>query len=257
MAVATAQERLGDIEAELAASVVPDLARLTTADAEASSSARTARDELIRLGKDRDELRRTQERLGDLGREVAGIEHQLKTVGHVADVTRGRNGAGMSLQRFVLAARLEEVAEAASRRLLVMSRGRYRLRHDTSLARKNAAAGLSLVVEDAWTGVTDRPVAALSGGESFLASLSLALGLSDVVLRRSGGIRLDALFVDEGFGSLDEESLDDAVRALQALGENGRLVGIISHVAELRGRIPARIEIRRDATGPTALVHAG
>jgi exonuclease SbcC len=99
-------------------------------------------------------------------------------------------------------------------------------------------------------------VGALSGGESFLASLALALGLSDVVLRRSGGLRLDSLFVDEGFGSLDEETLDDAVRALEELREHGRLVGIISHVPELRRRIPARIEIRRERDGSKATVHA-
>ena len=105
--------------------------------------------------------------------------------------------------------------------------------------------------------MTDRPVGALSGGESFLASLALALGLSDVVLRRSGGLRLDALFVDEGFGSLDEETLDDAIRALEELRERGRLVGVISHVPELRRRIPARNSrsarpgrIRRVSCGP-------
>ncbi len=163
----------------------------------------------------------------------------------------------MSLQRFVLAARLEEVADAASRRLAVMSRGRFRLRHDASVAHRGQAAGLGLVVEDAWTGVTDRPVGALSGGESFLASLALALGLSDVVLRRSGGLRLDALFVDEGFGSLDEETLDDALRALEELRESGRLVGIISHVPELRRRIGARIEVRRGTEGSSVSVHPG
>jgi exonuclease SbcC len=163
----------------------------------------------------------------------------------------------MSLQRFVLAARLEEVAEAASRRLAAMSRGRFRLRHDTTVAHRAQASGLGLVVEDAWTGVTDRPVGALSGGESFLASLSLALGLSDVVLRRSGGLRLDALFVDEGFGALDDETLDHAVRALEELRQGGRLVGVISHVAELRRRIPARIEVRRGPGGSVAVVHAG
>ncbi|HEX8907839.1 MAG TPA: SbcC/MukB-like Walker B domain-containing protein, partial [Anaeromyxobacteraceae bacterium] len=128
---------------------------------------------------------------------------------------------------------------------------------DASVGHRAQAAGLGLVVEDAWTGVTDRPAGALSGGESFLASLALALGLSDVVLRRSGGLRLDSLFVDEGFGTLDEETLDDAVRALEELREHGRLVGIISHVPELRRRIPARIEVRRGADGSTAVVHPG
>jgi DNA repair protein SbcC/Rad50 len=172
----------------------------------------------------------------------------------MAELVRGRNPRGMSLQRLVLAARLEEVAEAASARLQLMSRGRFRLRHDISVARKNSAAGLSLVVEDAHTGVEDRPVGALSGGESFLASLSLALGLSDVVLRRSGGRRLDALFVDEGFGTLDEATLDVAILALEELRQSGRLVGIISHVAELRRRIPARIEVLPGEHGSVAVV---
>jgi len=185
------------------------------------------------------------------------VADQLSVVGQVAEWVRGRNPREMSLHRFVLAARLEEVAEAASERLLVMSRGRFRLRHDTAVARKNSAAGLSLVVEDTWTGTLDRPVGALSGGESFLASLSLALGLSDVVLRHSGGRRLDALFVDEGFGTLDEGTLDVAIQALETLRHSGRLVGIISHVAELRRRIPAGIEVSPAGDGAVATVHPG
>jgi exonuclease SbcC len=163
----------------------------------------------------------------------------------------------MSLQRFVLAARLEEVAEAASARLAAMSAGRFRLRHDAGVEDRRQASGLALVVEDAWTGATDRPAGSLSGGESFLASLALALGLSDVVLRRSGGMRMDALFVDEGFGSLDEEALEHAVRALEDLRSGGRLVGVISHVPELRRRIPARIEVRGGPDGSEAVVRPG
>ena len=112
-----------------------------------------------------------------------------------------------------------------------------------------------MVVEDAWTGTRDRPVGALSGGESFLASLALALGLSDVVLARSGGRRLDTLFVDEGFGTLDEATLDVAIRALEGLRRSGRMVGVISHVPELRRRIPARIEVRHGEAGAVAVVH--
>ena len=179
----------------------------------------------------------------------------LAVQGQVAELVRGRNARGMNLQRFVLAARLEEVAAAASEQLRVMSRGRFRLRHHDGVARKNSAAGLSLVVEDAHTGVDDRPVGALSGGEAFLASLSLALGLSEVVMRRSGGRRLDALFVDEGFGTLDEATLDVAIRALEGLRRSGRMVGVISHVPELRRRIPARIEVRQGEAGSVAVVH--
>ncbi|WP_279426862.1 SbcC/MukB-like Walker B domain-containing protein, partial [Anaeromyxobacter terrae] len=250
-------ERLAALEAELAGAEAPDLAALGAARSAAADAARLARDEGVRLEKDLERLRALEARVGELDARSAVVARELAVAGKVAEVARGHNALNMSLQRFVLAARLEEVAEAASRRLLQMSRGRFRLRHDTAVARKNQASGLSLVVEDAWTGVTDRPVGALSGGESFLASLALALGLSDVVLRRSGGLRLDALFVDEGFGSLDEDTLDDAVRTLEDLRKSGRMVGVISHVPELRRRIPARIEIQRKAEGSIAVVRAG
>jgi len=118
-------------------------------------------------------------------------------------------------------------------------------------ARRNAAGGLELEVFDTYTGVA-RGVATLSGGETFLASLSLALGLADVVQSYSGGIHLDTIFVDEGFGTLDPESLDVAIQALFDLQQGGRLVGIISHVPELRERIDARLEVVSTEKGSTA-----
>ncbi|ABS26346.1 AAA family ATPase [Anaeromyxobacter sp. Fw109-5] len=257
VAARAAAERAGALEAELSGASAPDLPALEARRAATAGAAGAARDAVVRLEKDHERLRQLEARLGELEARAAELARELAVAGKVAEIARGHNALNMSLQRFVLAARLEEVAEAASRRLLQMSRGRFRLRHDTAVARRNQASGLSLVVEDAWTGVTDRPVGALSGGESFLASLALALGLSDVVLRRSGGLRLDALFVDEGFGSLDEETLDDAVRTLEDLRKSGRVVGVISHVAELRRRIPARIEIQRKAEGSVAVVRAG
>jgi exonuclease SbcC len=255
VAARAAEERLESLERELEGATVPELPAVQAARDAAAAAAEGARDRVIRLEKDRERVLELERRAGELAARSAELARELQVAGHVADVARGRNTLNMSLQRFVLAARLEEVAEAASRRLAVMSRGRFRLRHDTTVAHRAQASGLGLVVEDAWTGVTDRPVGALSGGEGFLASLSLALGLSDVVLRRSGGLRLDALFVDEGFGALDEETLDDALRALEELRQDGRVVGVISHVPELRRRIPARIEVRRGAEGSIAVVH--
>jgi exonuclease SbcC len=148
----------------------------------------------------------------------------------------------MTFQRFVLAALLDEVLIAASQRLRLMSRGRFDLQRAREHIDRRTAGGLDLVVYDAYTGTT-RPVNTLSGGESFLASLSLALGLSDVVQAYSGGVTLQTLFVDEGFGSLDPEALDLAFRALVDLQGGGRLVGIISHVPELKERIEARLEV--------------
>ena len=157
----------------------------------------------------------------------------------------------MSFQRYVLSTLLEEVLAATTQRLQVMSKGRYELRRAITTADKRAAAGLDLEAYDQYTG-TVRPVTTLSGGESFLTSLALALGLSDVVQSYAGGIRLDAIFVDEGFGTLDTEALDFAIRALKDLQQAGRMVGIISHVTELREWIDARLEVKAGAAGSVA-----
>ncbi len=249
-----ARKRLADLDAALAGATRPDVGAAQAARTAAEVAARQAGDEQVRLEEEAERLVELTGRLDELRVELDGVTSQLSVAGQVAEMVRGHNPRSMSLHRFVLAARLEEVAEAASERLLLMSRGRFRLLHDTSVARKNSAAGLSLVVEDTFTGTRDRPVGALSGGESFLASLSLALGLSDVVLRHSGGRRLDSLFVDEGFGTLDEATLDVAIGALETLRQSGRLVGVISHVAELRRRIPAGIEVKPTPGGAVATV---
>ena len=135
----------------------------------------------------------------------------------------GSNRLSMSLSAYVLAARLEEVAEVASVRLRAMTQGRYTLVHSDARA-GSGRSGLRLLVSDSWTG-QDRDTATLSGGETFLASLALALGLAEVVTASAGGAPLDALFVDEGFGSLDEETLDEVLDVLDGLREGGRLVG--------------------------------
>lgn len=254
-AAGAAARQVAALGAELTGVARPDLQAVRAAQAAAGQAASEAAAAAARAEAALGLLADTERRLGELATAQAAVEAELGVVGRVAQLARGDNPLGMSLQRFVLAARLEEVAEAAGRRLALMSGGRFRLRHDVALERRGSAAGLGLVVEDAWTGAVDRPVAALSGGESFLASLSLALGLSDVVLRRSGGRRLDALFVDEGFGTLDDETLDQAIRVLEGLGGEGRVVGVISHVAELRRRIPARIEVTRSPHGSAVTVH--
>ena len=159
----------------------------------------------------------------------------------------GANTLRMTLSSFVLAARLEEVAAAASERLLKMTSGRYSLVH-TDARRGAGRSGLGLLACDSWTGV-DRDTSTLSGGETFLASLALALGLADVVTAEAGGTRIEALFVDEGFGSLDEDTLEEVMTVLDGLREGGRMVGIVSHVAELRQRIPAQVRVRKGQAG--------
>lgn len=165
---------------------------------------------------------------------------------------RGANTRKMTLETFVLAAELEEIVEAANRRLHDMSEGRYRLQHSDALAARGAASGLGIVVADAFTGQT-RPPQSLSGGETFLTSLALALGLAEVVTARAGGIRLDTLFIDEGFGSLDGDTLDVAMRTLDELRQGGRTVGVISHVEAMQEQIPAQLTVRALPNGPSVI----
>ncbi|MGB4136393.1 MAG: SbcC/MukB-like Walker B domain-containing protein, partial [Microbacterium sp.] len=165
---------------------------------------------------------------------------------------RGANTHRMSLETFVLAAELEEIVTAANLRLHDMSAGRYQLRHSDAIAARGAASGLGIVVFDAFTGQT-RPARSLSGGETFLSSLALALGLAEVVTARAGGIRLDTLFIDEGFGSLDADTLEIAMRTLDELRQGGRTVGVISHVEAMQEQLPAQLVVRTLPDGSSAI----
>lgn len=186
--------------------------------------------------------------------QLKSLEEEYRVLGSMSDVANGKNPLGITFQRFVLGALLDDVIIAATERLKKMSRGRFLLQRTLERSRANAAGGLNIEVYDNYTGTT-RPVENLSGGESFLASLSLALGLAEVVQSYSGGTHLDAMFIDEGFGSLDADSLDYAIKILIDLHQQGRLVGIISHIEELKERIDARLEIQASDRGSTARFH--
>lgn len=195
-------------------------------------------------------------KLAALTERSAKIESRYSLIGRLSEVANGRNEYGLTFQRFVLGALLDDVVIAANERLKMMSRNRYYLQRTMDRVRKNSAGGLDLEVFDNYTGVA-RGVNTLSGGETFLASLSLALGLADIVQAYAGGIHLDAIFVDEGFGTLDPETLDFAIKALVDLQQDGRMVGIISHVPELKERIDARLEIRTTDRGSIASFKIG
>ena len=179
---------------------------------------------------------------------VAARHHTVDGLARLAEGKSADNRLRMSLSGYVLAARLEQVALAASDRLLRMSSGRYQLVHTAEGATGRSRGGLLLRVLDAWTGV-ERDPATLSGGESFAASLALALGLADVVTAEAGGTLLETLFVDEGFGSLDDEALDEVMGVLDGLRDGGRTVGLVSHVAELRQRVPVQLRVVKDRDG--------
>jgi DNA repair protein SbcC/Rad50 len=213
--------------------------------------------DLARAQRKADQLSVLVPQLGVLLDEIAPLAERAAEIQQLADLAAGlgSNTLRMTLSSFVLAARLEEVAAAASQRLLRMTAGRYSLVH-TDSRRGGGKSGLGLLACDAWTG-TDRDTSTLSGGETFMASLALALGLADVVTEEAGGTRIEALFVDEGFGSLDEETLEEVMNVLDGLREGGRCVGIVSHVSELRQRIPAQIRVRKSHSGSTVSVQSG
>ena len=165
----------------------------------------------------------------------------------------GANDKRMRLETYVLAAKLEEIVAAANGRLLAMTSSRYELQHDDSVQYRKARSGLGLAILDNHTGRA-RATHSLSGGETFLASLALALGLADVVTSQSGGITLDTLFVDEGFGSLDSDTLEIAMSTLDSLRAGGRAIGLISHVDTMKEQIGAKLVIEVAAGGWSEIV---
>lgn len=240
--LAAARDRVERAEKPCAGRERPAMTALDAAMTAAAGEVERRSREQGELAKQAEGLEAALRALRESGERSRELERQYSVVGRLADLAAGNNAKNMSLQRYVLAAMFEEVARAASARLAGMSRNRYRLVRADTLRDGRVSGGLDLDVFDANIG-KERPAATLSGGESFLASLALALGLSDVVTAQRGGRRLDSIFIDEGFGSLDGETLEFALNTLMELHGAGRLIGIISHVAELRERIDARIDV--------------
>ncbi|PQZ92145.1 chromosome segregation protein SMC [Arthrobacter sp. MYb227] len=233
----------------------------TPSDEELSDAADTvnmalaARDEVLAadavLSSYAGRLESGRNRLTELAREQGPVIEKFTTLKSMADLARGlgENRLKMTLSTYVLAARLEAVALAATQRLMLMSGQRYALVHDDT-PRGNNKSGLGLQILDAWTGVR-RDTQTLSGGESFMASLALALGLADVIQQQSGGIDIETLFVDEGFGSLDADTLEQVMDALEALRSGGRVIGVVSHVADMKQRIATRLNVHKGRNGST------
>ncbi|MYT27410.1 MULTISPECIES: SMC family ATPase [unclassified Streptomyces] len=231
--------------------VDPDAAR--TAHQAAAARLRTATTALAAARERHAALDRLSADAAADARALAPLRTAYDRIARLATLAAGtsaENERRMRLESYVLAARLEQVAAAATARLHRMSAGRYTLVHSDERAGGARRSGLGLHVIDAWTG-QERDTASLSGGETFFASLALALGLADVVTDEAGGTRLDTLFIDEGFGSLDEQTLDEVLDVLDGLRERDRNVGIVSHVPDLRTRIPTQLEIIKNRAGST------
>ncbi len=250
-ALHTAQVRLKDAQQGIAGVTPPDLAKLELAAATLRDQLSSAELRQGSLAERQRTLAATVGKIGAAGAELATLEAAYADAGRISQVAGGDNPFRMSFQRFVLAALLDDVLVSASQRLHSMSKGRYRLQRVTREGGRRRPGGLDLEVDDAYTGKT-RAVTTLSGGEGFQAALALALGLADVVQSYAGGIRLDTMFIDEGFGSLDPEALELAIDTLVDLQASGRLIGVISHVPELKERIPTRLEVLAGTAGSQA-----
>lgn len=164
----------------------------------------------------------------------------------------GEKRNNITFQNYVLAVYFQDVLDRANDRLTIMTNNQYHMRLDTG-KKGNAGSGLEVNIFDSHTG-KERSIKTLSGGETFKASMALALGLSDVVQSQNGGIKLDSVFIDEGFGTLDEESLSVAMDILMELKSSGRTVGIISHVNELKQTITSQIKVEKTLRGSKAEV---
>ncbi|MFT2815590.1 AAA family ATPase [Leifsonia sp. A12D58] len=212
------------------------------------ADARAARDAALRersvVAERQGQLARIVAKVRDESAASAQLQEEYAQLHELASVVQGKdpNTKRMRLETYVLAAQLEEIVASANIRLRAMTSGRYALEHDDSVQYRNTQSGLGLTILDQHTGRA-RATNSLSGGETFLASLALALGLAEVVTNQAGGITLDTLFVDEGFGSLDSDTLEIAMGTLDSLRAGGRTIGLISHVDAMKEQIPAKLRI--------------
>ncbi len=245
--LAAARGALAGTERELAAWSGPEASAIEGEIADVEARASDADRALEQASSSLASLDSLKRQWDELEAERAERASRAGAIVSLSQDLSGANPARVSFDAWILGMYLEEIAAFANERLGRMSEGRYRIQLNESYRKGNSLSGLELEILDSYTGKA-RPSGTLSGGETFMASISLALGLADSIQSRSGGIQLDAVFIDEGFGSLDEASLERAISILDEI-RGHRMVGIISHVSELRTRIPSRIEIVKRASG--------
>ncbi len=248
--VQAAETSFNDAAKKIEGKTPPNIFELQNKKILAQDSHTAAVTEFAALENNLKRLQDISQKLETVAAEISTADTNFQIWKKLADVANGTISK-ITFQRYYLNAIFKEVIFEANERLERMSGGRYRFRNEKNANSKKRLEGLDLEIFDAYSG-SARPVETLSGGESFLASLSLALGLAAVVKNTAGGIKLDTIFIDEGFGTLDGETLDVAMNALTDLQIGGRLVGIISHVDELKRRVPVRLEVVKTKTGSTA-----
>jgi exonuclease SbcC len=248
-------QQISELERELSGKVRSDLERLQAElgliedELDKATTANQAYRSLVQ------DVGRLQASITTISDRVRAYEEEWQQVKDVYDVLRGDNPLKLSFERYVLIEFLEQILHAANARLHVLSGGQFVLQRSERLEKHNRQSGLGLDVYDAYTGL-NRDVKSMSGGEKFNASLCLALGMTDVIQAHQGGITIEMMFIDEGFGSLDEDALNRAIETLIDLQQAGRMIGVISHVQELKAAFPAVLEVRKTREGysTTALV---
>lgn len=244
------RHRIQMIEGKLGNVAQPDLQSIETKVNEAKELYERASEHLINSQEALSRHRQIISEWDTLRKDTAREEQKLETIKLIAETGKGINPQKMTFETYVQTAFFDQILHAANIHLDQMTSGQFRLERKVETAKGNAKSGLELLVFDAYTGQSRR-VQNLSGGEGFKASLSLALGLAEVVQQLSGGVSLETMLIDEGFGTLDAESLDQAIELLMSLQSTGRLVGVISHVQELKDRVDARIEVKKSRSGST------
>ena len=246
--LAATRQHARELETLLAGKARADLAALADELAELEQRLEEARRSLAQAEDHYGKGGESRERIVQADRKWQQAEKEFALVKDLYDVVRGENRFRMSFERYLLTEFLDRILHAANLRLSALSGGQFYLARSDRLEKHGRQSGLGLDVYDNYTGQL-RDVKTLSGGEKFNASLCLALGMADVIQAYEGGISLDTMFIDEGFGSLDEEALEKAIATLVQLQQTGRMIGIISHVQELKQAIPAVLEVQKTPEG--------
>ncbi|WP_173916355.1 SbcC/MukB-like Walker B domain-containing protein [Halobacillus sp. Marseille-Q1614] len=242
------EDRLQSLEDKIKDVSRPDLKRLYEAWQQVKQEALTVQQQVSEQLLQFKHNEKIYANLQQLIQQQEKVAKDYYDLAEISNLAKGDNPLRLSLERYVLASYLDEILLQANLRLDQMSDHRYQLIRSEQIAKRGAQSGLDLEVIDHHTGQT-RSVRTLSGGEGFKASLSLALGMADVVQAHSGGVQLDTLFIDEGFGTLDEVSLEQAINCLRSLQDGNRMLGVISHVQQLKEEIPAKLQVYPSSSG--------
>ncbi|WP_249872064.1 AAA family ATPase [Oceanobacillus saliphilus] len=245
---ATIKQQAAELQAALKEKTRIDLDLLSQKLAKSKQNYELAWQQLNRSKEHYQEATDLKANILKVDEQVRETEKQLRVIADLYDVIRGQNNRKISFERYLQIEYLEQIIDAANSRLKDLSNGQYYLTRSDRQESHGRQSGLALDVYDSYTGQT-RDVKTLSGGEKFHASLSLALGMSDVIQSFQGNISIDTMFIDEGFGSLDEESLTKAIDTLIDLQQSGRMIGVISHVQELKSMFPATLEVMKTKEG--------